>query len=163
MRIRRKHINGARKRLEQEQDFWLFSCYFHNRALRDWSGWPLVTLGQEVFTSDETDPSGVNACYWTILAQAESNRRARDQQNEENRRNYRRLQESIADSIRAAIGGNNHAADLQTLGLSTMPDLDGLKAAYRKMAMQHHPDKGGDQKAFIGLHGAYERLEKMIF
>ena len=162
MKLRKKHIDGARKRLEQEQDFWLFSCYYHDKALRDWSGWPLVTLGQEVFTSEETDPSAVNACYWAILAQAESNRRARDRQTEENRKNYKRLEESIADSIRAAIGGSNHAADLQMLGLSAMPDRAGLKAAYRKTAMQHHPDKGGSGDAFINVHSAYERLEKMV-
>lgn len=31
-----------------------------------------------------------------------------------------------------------------------------IKALYRKMAMKHHPDKGGDAEKFRNLHEAYE-------
>ena len=33
-----------------------------------------------------------------------------------------------------------------------------VKSAYRKKALQHHPDKGGDAKDFIVLKQAYDYL-----
>jgi hypothetical protein len=33
-----------------------------------------------------------------------------------------------------------------------------IKSAYRKQAMQHHPDLGGDATAFRRLHEAYEQM-----
>ncbi|UCD78060.1 MAG: J domain-containing protein [Desulfobacterales bacterium] len=35
-----------------------------------------------------------------------------------------------------------------------------IKSAYRKQAMQHHPDLGGDANAFRRLHDAYEQIIK---
>ena len=35
-----------------------------------------------------------------------------------------------------------------------------IKSAYRKQAMQHHPDLGGDANAFRMLHEAYEQIIK---
>jgi len=36
-----------------------------------------------------------------------------------------------------------------------------IKSAYRKLAMQHHPDKGGDPAMFRKIQGAYEVLENL--
>ncbi len=33
-----------------------------------------------------------------------------------------------------------------------------IKHAYRRQAMQHHPDLGGSQETFIKIHDAYEKL-----
>ncbi|NLQ18511.1 DnaJ domain-containing protein [Marinomonas sp. M1K-6] len=33
-----------------------------------------------------------------------------------------------------------------------------IKQQYRKLAQQHHPDRGGDKNTFIGLRQAYEYL-----
>jgi hypothetical protein len=30
--------------------------------------------------------------------------------------------------------------------------------AYKRMALEHHPDKGGDKDAFIAINAAYETL-----
>ena len=35
-----------------------------------------------------------------------------------------------------------------TLGLKQNASDDEIKTAYRKMAMKHHPDRGGDEKKF---------------
>jgi hypothetical protein len=47
------------------------------------------------------------------------------------------------------------------LGKSVLdsPELDkAIKAAYRKQALKHHPDRGGDSAAFRRIHQAYREL-----
>lgn len=48
--------------------------------------------------------------------------------------------------------------DLAALGLATMPDADGLRAAWRETARRTHPDAGGSAEAFQRARTAYERL-----
>ena len=45
-----------------------------------------------------------------------------------------------------------------TLGISKNASEAEIKAAYRKMAMKHHPDRGGDEKTFKEVNAAYETL-----
>ena len=46
----------------------------------------------------------------------------------------------------------------QTLGVSETASPDEIKKAYRKLANQHHPEKGGDQATFKNISVAYENL-----
>ena len=41
--------------------------------------------------------------------------------------------------------------------LETATDRE-IKAAYRKQSLQHHPDKGGDERIFKEVSAAYEVL-----
>jgi hypothetical protein len=55
--------------------------------------------------------------------------------------------------------------DLEVLELDEMPaDIDGLKTAFRTLAMRthpdHRPDLGGDTAAFRTVYAAFERLVK---
>ena len=46
----------------------------------------------------------------------------------------------------------------EILGLHEKCSDDEIKKAYRKLASQHHPDKGGDQATFKDISVAYDTL-----
>ena len=45
-----------------------------------------------------------------------------------------------------------------TLGVSSNASIDEIKKAYRKLAMKHHPDKGGDPEKFKEVTAAFDVL-----
>jgi DnaJ-domain-containing protein 1 len=51
---------------------------------------------------------------------------------------------------------------LAVLGLSSMPDMTLLKATYRKLVMENHPDRGGDPILCKKIIAAFTVLEKKI-
>lgn len=46
----------------------------------------------------------------------------------------------------------------ETLGVEKSADQKDIKKAYRKLAVKHHPDKGGDEHKFKEINAAYEIL-----
>jgi len=46
----------------------------------------------------------------------------------------------------------------QTLGVDRNAAPDAIKKAYRRLASQHHPDKGGDKAKFQEIQSAYDTL-----
>jgi len=46
-----------------------------------------------------------------------------------------------------------------TLGVARTASDSEIKSAYRRLAMQHHPDKGGDSQKFAQINEAYEVLK----
>lgn len=46
----------------------------------------------------------------------------------------------------------------ETLGIEKEADASAIKKAYRKLAIKHHPDKGGDEHKFKEISAAYEIL-----
>lgn len=46
------------------------------------------------------------------------------------------------------------------LGVQRGADLAEIKAAYRRLMLQHHPDKGGDVEVAKRINRAYELLWK---
>ena len=61
-------------------------------------------------------------------------------------------------------GRNNNSANVdttklyETLGVEKDADEKEIKKAYRKLAIIHHPDKGGDEHKFKEVSAAYEIL-----
>lgn len=47
------------------------------------------------------------------------------------------------------------------LGISETSSLDDIKRAYRKQAMKHHPDRGGDAALFKQINSAYTYLTEL--
>lgn len=45
-----------------------------------------------------------------------------------------------------------------TLGVSKTANQEEIKRAYRKLAAQHHPDRGGDKEKFQEIQAAYDTL-----
>jgi molecular chaperone DnaJ len=46
----------------------------------------------------------------------------------------------------------------EILGINENASSDEIKKSYRKLAMEHHPDKGGDEEKFKKISEAYETL-----
>lgn len=46
----------------------------------------------------------------------------------------------------------------KTLGLESNATVEEVKQAYRKLAMKHHPDRGGDEAEFKKIKEAYEAI-----
>ena len=49
------------------------------------------------------------------------------------------------------------AAHWQLLGLTPRATIEEIKGAYRRMAMQRHPDRGGSSELFRELGEAYNK------
>lgn len=52
--------------------------------------------------------------------------------------------------------------DLLQLDNTIQPTEESLKTAFRKAAMKHHPDRGGDPEIFMKIKEAYESLKEHI-
>lgn len=60
---------------------------------------------------------------------------------------------------RGGGGGDVDTTKLyETLGVEKSADAKEIKKAYRKLAVKHHPDKGGDEHKFKEINAAYEIL-----
>lgn len=47
----------------------------------------------------------------------------------------------------------------ERLGVSRNASPDEIKRAYKKLAIKHHPDKGGDHETFASINEAYDTLK----
>jgi DnaJ-class molecular chaperone len=47
----------------------------------------------------------------------------------------------------------------EVLGVTEHAPADVVKAAYRRLAAEHHPDRGGDQDKMAQLNRAYETAQ----
>ena len=47
----------------------------------------------------------------------------------------------------------------QTLGVDQSASDQQIKAAFRKLAVQYHPDRGGDENKFKEINEAYDKIK----
>eukprot|EP00747_Dinoflagellata_sp_TGD_P206492 gnl/TRDRNA2_/TRDRNA2_80194_c0_seq1.p1 gnl/TRDRNA2_/TRDRNA2_80194_c0~~gnl/TRDRNA2_/TRDRNA2_80194_c0_seq1.p1 ORF type:complete len:479 (-),score=85.01 gnl/TRDRNA2_/TRDRNA2_80194_c0_seq1:80-1471(-) len=64
----------------------------------------------------------------------------------------------LADLKAALLVGADTAQHYAALGLSTGASPREVRRSYRRLAKQHHPDKGGDRAAFLHIQQAFEAL-----
>ena len=65
-------------------------------------------------------------------------------------------------SVTFNFGANNFRTILlRTLGLGPDATLQEARAAYRKLAKEHHPDLGGDPEEFRRIQAAWQQLREM--
>ncbi len=48
------------------------------------------------------------------------------------------------------------------LGIAPSASFDELRTAYKRLAMKHHPDRGGDPVEFQRVQQAYDALKRKI-
>ena len=78
------------------------------------------------------------------------------------------LEKISADDVDEMLGGfwssfhNNESRQqaLSVLGLSDPVNDDDIKQQYRRLAMQHHPDRGGDDSSLQGINAAMSILSR---
>jgi len=59
-------------------------------------------------------------------------------------------------------GGGLKAKALETLGLNEGVTAKQIKLSYRRLAMQHHPDRGGDPEKLQDINEAMEVLKPLL-
>ncbi|GAA5863434.1 hypothetical protein JCM3774_005289 [Rhodotorula dairenensis] len=77
-----------------------------------------------------------------------------DEQEQKTREQARKRHEALFDMMR----GPPKDKHLRTLGLEVGASEIQIKAAFKLLARQHHPDKGGDPEKFKEVRSAYEAL-----
>ncbi len=63
------------------------------------------------------------------------------------------------ESVQISLAESAHLFGVSSDTLKKM-DRSALTSHYRRLAMQHHPDQGGDQETFVKLTTAYQKLLK---
>lgn len=68
------------------------------------------------------------------------------------------VDELLTQFWRRYCGREQHEAALAVLGLDASADRHAIKQRYRRLAMQHHPDRGGDSQTLQRIHAALRTL-----
>ena len=68
------------------------------------------------------------------------------------------VQRLLSDFWRRYAATDKQIMARQVLGVDAGADWTAIREGYRRLARQHHPDKGGDEKKFIEVREAYEIL-----
>jgi hypothetical protein len=72
------------------------------------------------------------------------------------REREREAERARARARAAAWSSSGPHAAFTLLDLPTFASIEEIKSAYRRKAIEHHPDRGGDHMAMIRLNAAYE-------
>ena len=81
----------------------------------------------------------------------------RRQAAEEARRRREEMNRLLEEHVAHMGGPGSVPSCLATLGLGRDADLEQVKASYRRLALVHHPDRGGEAAEFQRIKRAYDR------
>ncbi len=97
---------------------------------------------------------------WGVSEQQEKQQEYKEHKQYKERRKYQeqKTSDSRQRQHRSTASTFAHQAYLQLLGLTLPFTMKELKSAYRRMALQVHPDAGGSAEAFRQVHHAYQTL-----
>jgi DnaJ domain len=76
---------------------------------------------------------------------------------EEARRGREEMNRLLEDHVAQMGGSGSVPPCLVTLGLGRDSDLEQVKASYRRLALVHHPDRGGEAGEFQRIKRAYDQ------
>jgi DnaJ domain len=76
---------------------------------------------------------------------------------EEARRGREEMNRLLEDHVAQMGGSGSIPPCLVTLGLGRDADLEQVKASFRRLALVHHPDKGGEAAEFQRIKRAYDQ------
>ncbi|RMG30972.1 MAG: molecular chaperone DnaJ [Gammaproteobacteria bacterium] len=105
---------------------------------------PLDTIGRQAL--DRADP--LRAYYLDLTHLQETDRAA--------------VEALLDDFWQRLAAGESRQEDLATLGFESLPDRGTLRRRFRRLAMAHHPDRGGDAETFQRIQAAYARLARSL-
>ena len=94
----------------------------------------------------------------------EAARRAEDLRKaaEEARCGREEMNRLLEDHVARMGGSGSIPPCLATLGLGRDADLDQVKAGYRRLALVHHPDRGGEPAEFQRIKRAYDQALALL-
>ena len=73
------------------------------------------------------------------------------------RRGREEMNRLLEDHVAQMGGSGSIPPCLATLGLGRDADLEQVKASYRRLALVHHPDRGGEPAEFQRIKRAYDQ------
>lgn len=84
-------------------------------------------------------------------------KRIHNQRKMQEQESWRKLHESMEQELKEKEEAQR-MKHYRTLGLDRTATMDDAKRSYRRLALQHHPDKHGDAEAFKEVVAAYEAI-----